>query len=159
MARVRRRKHRTDQGRVALQANETEKGRAVALPSFALAELRVHKKEQAEELLKVGLRQTADTIICARADGEAYQPRSITHDFARVIANMEDLPRVRFHDLGHSHATHLLAAGVHPKIAQERLGNSTIVTTLDLYSHVSETMQKVAAEKIHMALGSVNAQN
>jgi site-specific recombinase XerD len=47
---------------------------------------------------------------------------------------------VRFHDLRHSHATHLLVAGVHPKVAQERLGHSTITTTLDLYSHVTETM-------------------
>jgi len=39
---------------------------------------------------------------------------------------------VRFHDLRHSHATQLLLAGVHPKIAQERLGHATITTTLDL---------------------------
>jgi site-specific recombinase XerC len=30
----------------------------------------------------------------------------------------------------HSHATQLLLAGVHPKIAQERLGHSAITTTL-----------------------------
>jgi len=50
--------------------------------------------------------------------------------------------------LRHSHATHLLLAGVHPKVAQERLGHSTITTTLDLYSHVSETMQQDTAEKL-----------
>ena len=55
---------------------------------------------------------------------------------------------MRFHDLRHSHATQLLLAGVHPKIAQERLGHATITTTLDLYSHVTETMQSDAAEKI-----------
>jgi hypothetical protein len=38
-----------------------------------------------------------------------------------------------------------LAGGVHPKIAQERLGHSTITITLDLYSHVTETMQQDAA--------------
>jgi hypothetical protein len=37
-----------------------------------------------------------------------------------------------------------LATG-HPKVAQERLGHSTITTTLDLYSHVTETMQGEAA--------------
>ncbi|MGC1857436.1 MAG: tyrosine-type recombinase/integrase, partial [Pseudolabrys sp.] len=34
------------------------------------------------------------------------------------------LKRVRFHDLRHSHATHMLAAGIHPKVASERLGHS-----------------------------------
>jgi len=64
---------------------------------------------------------------------------------------MKDFPRVRFHDLRHSHATQLLLAGVHPKIAQERLGHSTISVTLDLYSHVTETMQEDAAAKLDAA--------
>jgi integrase len=67
------------------------------------------------------------------------------------MAKMEDLPRVRFHDLRHSHATQLLLAGVHPKVAQERLGHSTISTTMDLYSHVTETMQEDAAARIDAA--------
>jgi integrase len=44
-----------------------------------------------------------------------------------------------------------LVAGVHPKVAQERLGHSTITTTLDLYSHVTETMQEDAAAPIDAA--------
>jgi len=61
---------------------------------------------------------------------------------------------VRFHDLRHSHATQLLAEGIHPKIAQERLGHSTITTTLNLYSHVTDTMQNHAAEKLDSAFRS-----
>jgi hypothetical protein len=41
--------------------------------------------------------------------------------------------------------------GVHPKIAQERLGHSTITTTMDLYSHVIKTMQKDAADQLDKA--------
>jgi hypothetical protein len=61
--------------------------------------------------------------------------------FRELLALKRTPRRVRFHDLRHSHATQLLSAGVHPKVAQERLGHSTITTTLDLYSHVSETIQ------------------
>lgn len=64
---------------------------------------------------------------------------------------MRDIPRVRFHDLRHSHATQLLLAGVHPKVAQERLGHATITTTLDLYSHVTDTMQTDAAMRLDAA--------
>jgi Phage integrase family len=46
--------------------------------------------------------------------------------------------------LRHSHATHMLASGVHPKIAQERLGHSSVGITLDLYSHVLPGMQAEA---------------
>ena len=59
-----------------------------------------------------------------------------------MVARLKLNSRVRFHDLRHTHATQLLLAGVHPKVAQERLGHSTITTTLDLYSHVGETMRK-----------------
>ena len=37
---------------------------------------------------------------------------------------------------------------IHPKIAQERLGHSSITVTLDLYSHVTENMQTDAASKL-----------
>jgi integrase len=40
---------------------------------------------------------------------------------------------------------------VHPKVAQERLGHSTIATTMDLYSHVSDTMQADAASRLDAA--------
>jgi site-specific recombinase XerD len=49
------------------------------------------------------------------------------------------------------HATQLLLAGVHPKVAQEQLWHSTISVTLDLYSHVSATMQEDTAAKIDAA--------
>jgi integrase len=137
------------------KAPKTEKARAVALPRFAVDELRRLKVKQAEDLLKLGMRLTGDTLVCARADGDPLRPRSLTHEFTRLMRRMKDLPAVRFHDLRHSHATALLLAGVHPKVAQERLGHSTITTTLDLYSHVSETMQQDAANKLDEAFRPV----
>ena len=67
------------------------------------------------------------------------------------MGRINSLPYVRFHDLRHSHATQLLAGGVHPKVAQERLGHSTITTTMDLYSHVTDTMQSDAAARLDAA--------
>ena len=58
---------------------------------------------------------------------------------------------MRFHDTRHSHATQLLADGVHPKVAQERLGHFTITTTMNLYSHVTNTMQADAAARLDTA--------
>ena len=46
----------------------------------------------------------------------------------------------------------MLSAGVHPKVASERLGHSTIGITLDLYSHVMPGMQADAAEQVDAAL-------
>ena len=68
------------------------------------------------------------------------------------------MPAIRFHDLRHTHATQLLTAGVHPKVVQDRLGHSTITRTLDLYSHVAETIQADAAARLDAALrGAITA--
>jgi hypothetical protein len=75
----------------------------------------------------------------------------------RLLARIPDVPRVRLRDLRHGHATQLLLAVVHPKIAQERLGHATITTTLDLYSHVTDTMQGDAAARLDAAFGSAIA--
>jgi integrase len=133
---------------IRFKAPKTDKGRAITLPLFAVNELERLKRQQAEELLMLGVRQTGETLVCARADGKPLQPQSLTHQFTRLINRVKDIPRVRFHDLRHSHATQLLLAGIHPKVAQERLGHATITTTLDLYSHVTETMQSDAANRL-----------
>jgi integrase len=74
--------------------------------------------------------------------------------FFKFVRKLDpDFPRLRFHDLRHTHATQLLLAGVHPRIAQERLGHSTVALTLDLYSHVTTSMQEDAAAKIDAAFG------
>jgi len=62
------------------------------------------------------------------------------------------LPRLRFHDLRHSAATLLLGRGVHPKIVSEMLGHSQIAITLDLYSHVTPTMQRQATDAMEAVL-------
>jgi len=49
-------------------------------------------------------------------------------------SNALELPRLRIHDLRHTAASHLLTKHVHPKVAQELLGHSTIAVILDTYS-------------------------
>lgn len=46
----------------------------------------------------------------------------------------------------------MLSRGIHPKIASEMLGHSSIAITLDLYSHVTETLQREAARALDAAL-------
>jgi integrase len=71
--------------------------------------------------------------------------------FKRILVRNE-LPIIRFHDLRHTNATLMLKKGIPAKIASERLGHSTIGITLDLYSHVDNSMQKAAAEIIDIDL-------
>lgn len=136
---------------VRYKAPKSGKARTVALSATMAAELKAHRTRQAEEQLKIGLRPDGDSFVVAQADGSPLQPRSLTHEWTRLLAKTA-LPRIRFHDLRHTHASQMLSAGVHPKVASERLGHSTIGITLDLYSHVMPGMQADAAEQVDAAL-------
>jgi len=46
----------------------------------------------------------------------------------------------------------MLDSGVHPKVAAERLGHADPSLFLALYSHVTPTMQRDAAERLGVAL-------
>jgi integrase len=117
-----------EQTKTALRfkAPKTDRTRAVALPAFAVEELRRLKLAQAEALLALGVRQTGETLVCAPEDGGPWKPSLLTNAFVRLVARLGGMPAIRFHDLRHTHATQLLTAGVHPKVVQERLGHSTI---------------------------------
>ena len=125
--------------------------RTVSLPATIAQELRAHRVALAQEMLLLGKRLHADDFVCLHADGSMMEPVWITQEWIRTKQKLA-LPQIRFHDLRHAHATHMLASGVHPKIASERLGHSKIGITLDLYSHVMPGMQEGAAAQVDAAL-------
>jgi integrase len=122
------------------------KPRVVTLPASTIEELRGWKREQAEQLLRLGMPPGPDTPVCTQPDGSPIGPDVLT-SFFRRIAKRLGLP-ISFHSLRHTHATALLLAGVHPKVAQERLGHSSIAITMNVYSHVTDRLQDDAAGKI-----------
>lgn len=72
----------------------------------------------------------------------------ITKHF-KEMCEKANVPYRSFHTLRHTHASVLLANGVHPKIVQERLGHSRVGITLDTYSHLLPGMQKVAVDVLN----------
>jgi integrase len=58
------------------------------------------------------------------------------------------MPTIRFHDLSHICATHLLSRNVNPKIVSELIGHSSIAITLETYSHVLPNMQQSAVRAL-----------
>jgi integrase len=127
------------------------KARVVTLSPNSIEELRLWRLKQAEQLFRVGLRQDADTPVCTRADGSRIKPNALTIEFWRLARRLK--LKVHYHSLRHGHATALLVAGVHPKVAQERLGHHSVAFTLDRYSHTIERLHDDAAAKIDAIFG------
>jgi integrase len=134
----------TDKGAIREKEAKSGKARTIALPSLAIEELRRWRLEQAKELLLLGVRPNDDWHVVTQADGSPLQPRSLTH----VMSTFLKTWGVTLHGLRHSHASHMLASKVHPKVVQERLGHSSIAITMDIYSHLMPNMQGEAAAAV-----------
>lgn len=86
-----------------------------------------------------------DAYLFARDDGAPYHPQLLSDAFKKLV-HRSGLPRIRLHDLRHTHATLLLKAGVPIKVVSERLGHSTPGFTMATYQHVLPGMQAEAAK-------------
>ena len=64
---------------IRFKAPKSGRHRAITLPGYAVAELRRLKREQAESLLALGVRQSGETLLCCRSDGEPHQPLSLNY--------------------------------------------------------------------------------
>jgi integrase len=62
-------------------------------------------------------------------------------------------PRPRLHDLRHTCASWMIAAGVPLPVIQRHLGHESIKTTVDLYGHLDRRSGQAAADAIAAALG------
>jgi integrase len=91
------------------------RGRTVALSATLVVELKALRLQQAQDYLQIGKRLSDDDFVVAQPDGSPLLPHSIGQEWVRFLGRHRYLPRIRFHDLRHAHATHLLAAGVHPQ--------------------------------------------
>ena len=133
---------------VEISEPKTARGRrSIALDSGTLTALRSHRVAQNQQKLKLGEAYQDFGLVFCREDGTPIHPDRFTQMFDKHVKE-SGLPRIRLHDLRHTHATLALAAGIHPKVVSERLGHSTVAFTMDVYSHAIPSMEAEAAETI-----------
>jgi integrase len=138
--------------------------RTITLPAPLLKKLAAHKRKQNECRLKIGGEwQSYDLVFCSEF-GTPHSIPNLTYRYfhpilkkAGLLSEDKEEPRIRLYDLRHSCATLLLIADENPKVVSERLGHSTIVLTLDTYSHVLPTMQERATAKLEKLLYAESA--
>jgi len=135
---------------VASSGKSHDAVRSIELDNGLVRLLRSQRKQQAEERLAATDYVESDNVF-TRPGGGPYHPANLSKLLGRMTAEV-GLPRLTAHGLRHTCATLMLANGVPPKVAAERLGHADPTLFTNLYSHVTPTMQREAAEKIGAAL-------
>jgi len=127
---------------------KTAKGRRnVSLDARTVTALRDHRVRQAAERLQMGSGWTDHGLVFCRVDGAMLHPERFSRSFGDRVRQL-GLPPIRLHDLRHGWATMALAGKVNARVVQERLGHANVGITLNVYSHVTDSMQDDAAETV-----------
>lgn len=129
---------------VAGDVKSVRSRRSIDVDAATMAALRAHRTAQLEQRMLMGAGYEDQGQVFAMPDGQPWNPDTITQAFDRLV-RASGLPRIRLHDLRHTHASHLLAAGVNVKVVSERLGHASVAFTLDTYGHVMPGQQADAA--------------
>lgn len=128
---------------------KTGSARSLELDSESLQALKSFKALRGSISLDLA---RPEAYIFAGLDGGLRNPDKVSKRWGTLMkyatAAVPGLPRITLKELRHTHATVLLELGEHPKIVQERLGHSTISTTMNIYSHVTPTMQRSAIDRL-----------
>ena len=99
------------------------------------------------------LRKRKETAISEWIFPNIYEPEEpMPPDYAyhrlKTLLKQAELPLIRFHDLRHTFATMALENGMDIKTLSAMIGHVSAETTLNIYSHITDTMQQQAAARI-----------
>lgn len=127
--------------------------------------LKMHKKMQSLNKLKYGEYYIKTNIfdnihydlVFTWENGKYIIPSNFLQRIKRLCKRCNIDKNIRWHDLRHTNATLLLENNVNMKVVQERLRHANISTTANIYSHVTEKMNRDATSKIDSVLNSTRA--
>lgn len=135
-----------DKGKVILKDPKTESSvRTISAPKEIILMLKQLKKDRLSAKLKG--EKTHRELIFYDKNLEPIAPDVISKKF-KYFLETNGLKHIRFHDLRHSHVTMLIEAKVPIKVISERVGHSSVNTTLNIYSHALKEMDQEASDKI-----------
>lgn len=135
------------QGIIIQDTKTASSTRRISIGSMLVQDLQERKKVVDANKERFGQNYEPYDLVCCSENGAPVKPRRLTSVF-EFLTKRTDLPKIRFHDLRHSHASMLLNNGVNPKIGAERLGHSSVQIYLDRYSHLLPDMQRGAVDLV-----------
>lgn len=133
-------------GLVLLPTKTARSRRQISITHEVVDVLHQIRGHQMVQKIELGPAWEDTGFVFTKPNGKPLDPERISKEFAKVVKTAE-IPKIRFHDLRHSHASLMLKAGVSPKAISELLGHASISITMDVYAHLLPGIQEEAARK------------
>lgn len=144
--------------------------RSISLPDNVCALLRQHKREQAEQRMKLGELWQNNNLVFTQWNGMQMHTSTPRQWMSRFIAKYNEgvkqintltegekeallLPAIPFHGLRHTSATLLIASNTDIRTVSARLGHAQASTTMNIYSHALQNTDRKAADTLQNMLG------
>ncbi len=144
--------------------------RCISLPDNVLALLKQHKREQAEQRMKLGELWQNNNLVFTQWNGMQMHTSTPRQWMNRFISKYNDgvtksdtitdkekeamkLPAIPFHGLRHTSATLLIASNTDIRTVSARLGHAQTSTTMNIYSHALQNSDRKAADTLQTLLG------
>lgn len=121
--------------------------RPIQLSSVTIDVLKQHRSWQVQERLRCENGYNSRDMIVAGPTGEPMNQDTLRHAWQRALRNTK-VPRIRFHDLRHTHSSLMMALGADLKSMQERMGHATPQILLNTYTHTLPGQQRRNAERL-----------
>jgi integrase len=141
---VRRQLQRVGGELVANDVKTTKSRRAVNIAPPVVTMLRARKAAQAKDRLACREAWEETGYVFTTQIGTPLDPRNIQRDF-QTICTKAGLGKWHPHELRHSAASLMLAAGVPLQVVSDVLGHSSIRMTADVYGHILQPQREEAA--------------
>jgi integrase len=125
--------------------------RTISLPATAIIEVRTHWRAQQQQRLALGAgKSPAEALVFADLNGEPRLPNAITKEWERT-ARAAGMAFATLHSLRHTHASHLIAAGLDILTISRRMGHGSPTITLSVYGHLFPQTDDRAAQIMEAA--------
>lgn len=127
----------------------TKSGRERFLPiSDELVDKLTRWKEEQEILASTDGGYENSGLVFTNGHGGPLLMNNIGQREFRRLLQAAGVRQLRFHDIRHTNASRLLAAGEEVKLVSERLGHSSASITMDIYCHTSDAAHRALANRI-----------
>lgn len=140
--RVERQVHRVKGELVVSQPKTKASNRSVVLPAPVLTVLKNYKKTVYSQWM----------FPSPVKENSPQDPAAVRKKLSAIL-NRAECKHIRFHDLRHTFATASLEHGMDVKTLSTIIGHVSSSTTLNIYAHVTDEMQRTAAAKIDQGIG------